>query len=108
MKDRIVFLSPPGAAAYMGSGWWMELIRQLRLLEMKQKHRVDFIDILDCGHQVGRAVTALGAGQTHLVLAATAPQYRAVTLLARSLGAVIYPDRPVARPTFHLGNRRGL
>ncbi len=119
-----VLLSPPGAAAWMGSPWWMALMAALRAgpegtgLEETGAEETDaegsdaaaagpgqvgmrepgpdFIDILDCGAQAGRAVAALSRGLAWIVLDPECPQYTQVTVLAASLNAGVLSCRPEA------------
>ncbi len=60
----VTLLSAPGAGVYAGCGWWRAVVHVAR-----QTHpRRDFMDILDCGDAPGRALEALRAGQTLLIL----------------------------------------
>ncbi|NHN88223.1 hypothetical protein [Acetobacter conturbans] len=98
-----ILLSPPGAACFMGVPWWMEMMRQLRA-GLKEPAR--FTDILDCGSQAGRAVSALSRGQTHIVFDPASPQISAVIALARSTGATVLRERPASCEQALLAERR--
>lgn len=58
-QGRAVFLcSPPGAAAWLGAGWWAALQEKARA----EFPGVDFVLALDCGENAGDALAAIRAG----------------------------------------------
>ncbi|MCE0745122.1 hypothetical protein LWC05_14695 [Acetobacter sicerae] len=99
----IILISPPGAAAFMGAPWWMAMMAQLRSLQEADRASLPFIDVLDCGSQAGRAVSALTRGQKHIVFDPASPQRKAVEMLAASLGATVLFKRPDGIQSFPLG-----
>ncbi|GBR04956.1 hypothetical protein [Acetobacter oeni] len=89
-----VLLSPPDAACFMGSPWWLALMAAVRDEEESVTGAPAFIDILDCGAQAGRAVAALGLGQARIILHPDCPQHRQAGVLAASLNAEMFSHRP--------------
>ncbi|MFT8897800.1 MAG: hypothetical protein ABF968_12700 [Acetobacter sp.] len=99
----VILLSSSGAASFMGVPWWMAMMAQFRDLQEKDPISLPFIDILDCGSQAGRAVSALTQGQKHIVFDPASPQRKAVEMLAASLGATVLFQRPDRIQPFPLG-----
>ncbi|WP_173575789.1 hypothetical protein [Acetobacter fallax] len=105
-----VLLSPPDAASFMGSPWWLAMMDAVRRECLVPGSGAGgnsgpdecglagpaFIDILDCGAQAGRAASALALGQSRIVLHLECPQYRQVADLAASLNAEVIACRPEA------------
>ena len=89
--QNAVVLSPPQAACSMGIPWWMTLMNRLRT---EAPPDLALVDVLDCGNQAGRAISALGSNQKHIVFDPTSPQNQAVVMFARSRGATVLPLRP--------------
>ncbi len=92
---RLILLSAPAAAGFLGPGWWLALIRALRL----HGAALDVGDRLDCGTAAGRAMEALRLGQRGLILSPDCPQFEAVSARASALGARLDGSRP---PTLDL------
>ncbi|MFT8718689.1 hypothetical protein [Acetobacter sp.] len=90
-RRNVVILSPPQAACSMGIPWWMTLMNRLRT---EAPSSIELVDILDCGNQAARAISALGSNQKHIVFDPASPQNQAVIMFARSLGATVLPLRP--------------
>lgn len=85
-------ISGPGAALYLGCGWWRAMVVEAR----SRWPALIGVDILDCADDAARAVEALGIGQQAIVLSAKSPGYRAVLAIAEGTGATVFPDRPKA------------
>ncbi|AQS84831.1 MAG: hypothetical protein ABF876_11915 [Acetobacter aceti] len=102
----VLLISPPGATGSMGAPWWMAMMTKLRTLQGDAHIFRSITDILDCGSQAGRAVSALAQGQKHIVFDPASPQRKAVEMLASSLGAVVLFTRPDTIQPFPLGITR--
>ena len=89
---RLVLLSAPAAACFMGAAWWLALIRACA----PQVAACGASDCLDCGAAAGRAMEALRLGARHLVLSPDCPQFDAVLARAAALGARLDASRPQA------------
>ncbi|GBQ24869.1 hypothetical protein AA0472_1562 [Acetobacter estunensis NRIC 0472] len=85
-----LLLSPPNTPAFMGTPWWLAMMRCLRT------EGVAFADILDCGSSAGHAVAALGHGQKQILFSDRSPQTKAVHLLAASLDAQVHSFLPAS------------
>ncbi|MCH4090313.1 hypothetical protein [Acetobacter sp.] len=92
--SKVILISPPAAAGCMGGPWWMAMMTQCRSFQDQELASPAFVDILDCGSQAGRAVSALTRGQKHIVFDPASPQRKAVEMLAASLGATVLFQRP--------------
>ncbi len=55
---RVTLLSAPGAASYLGGGYWKAMIDQARAGNPK----ADVLAVLDCGEHAGQALAALREG----------------------------------------------
>ena len=97
-------LSGPGAALYAGCLWWIELAKLARL---EFPGRVG-ADILDCADASGRALEAIRAGQTCLILSPAAPGFAAVAAIAGAQGVCLLPERPSALDMAERGAVRRL
>ena len=100
----VTLLSAEGAAAYAGVGWWQALVRAA--CEAFPDTRVS--DILDCGFAPGRALEALRAGHTHLVLRADPRVWADIAGRTASLGGVLLDEAPMALDLAERGARRRL
>jgi hypothetical protein len=89
---RLVLLSAPGAAGFLGPGWWAALIAGLQ----PRMDATGAADLLDCGASAGRAMEALRIGLRGLILSTECPQYAAVLARASALGTTIDRQRPAA------------
>ena len=92
-EGELILLSPPGAGASLGPGWWLALVAAARIGSGR-----DFTDWLDCADASGRALEALRLGQRRLILAAGAPGRASVAARARVLGAVLAEHAPCPAP----------
>jgi hypothetical protein len=99
----VTLLSAPGAALYAGAGWWRAL---MATAEAEAPGR-ELIDILDCADAAGRALEALRAGQSLLVLLAC-PGRTDIATIACSLGAHLLAARPPALDLAEPGAARRL
>jgi hypothetical protein len=84
----VTLLSAPGAALYAGVGWWRAVVAAASAGAPPPPH------ILDCATAAGRALEALRAGQTRLVLRAPAPVFAEVACLAAAQGATLLAAAP--------------
>jgi hypothetical protein len=88
----VTLLSGEGAGAYAGVGWWQALVRAAHQ-DFPQTHMQD---ILDCGFAPGRALEALRAGQTRLVLRADPRVWADIAERTARLGGVLLAEAPPA------------
>jgi hypothetical protein len=89
---RLILLSAPGAAGFLGPGWWAALVANLQ----PRMDAVGACDLLDCGASAGRAMEALRIGLRGLILSPECPQFGAVLARAAPLAARLEPERPDA------------
>jgi hypothetical protein len=89
---RLILLSAPGAAGFLGPGWWAALINSLQ----PRMHAAGVRDLLDCGASAGRAMEALRIGVRGLILSPECPQFEAVLARATPLAARLERERPAA------------
>jgi hypothetical protein len=87
----VLLVSAPGAALYAGAGWWRALIEAAT----RAYPATPCNDLLDCADAPGRAMAALRAGCSALVLDPACPAFTAVQAAAGPLGAVVLGVRPV-------------
>ena len=88
--EPVTLLSAPGAALYMGCGWWSALVEAARTAYPA----VACVDILDCADGSGQAMAALRIGLTRLVLWPEAPGWEAVSTIAISRGGFVLASAP--------------
>lgn len=91
---RFGFLSAPGAAGFMGAGWWLALIAAL-----EDSAGCAFWHALDCGGSAAYALGAVRMGQKHAVLQAPTAQFKAVKAVYMQESGTLLRARP---PSFHL------
>ncbi len=101
---QLVLLSAPGAASFLGAGWWLALMEMLG----SQIAACEAAQCLDCGAAAGRAMEALRLGLRWLILAAECPHYAAVSSRAAALGASLQSARPAALDLAERGAERRL
>lgn len=89
---RLVLLSAPAAAGFLGPGWWAALMVALR----PRMAAAGASDVLDCGSSAGRAMEALRIGLRRLILLPDCAQRAAVLARAAPLGAEVGSMRPEA------------
>lgn len=89
---RVLLLSAPGAAGYLGAAGWRALLQAAA----GATPDAPFEDALCCADAPGLALAALRAGCRGLVLDAACPAFAQVAGAAAELGAVLLPARPVA------------
>lgn len=88
----VILLSAEGAACYAGVGWWQALVGLARA-----EHPNTFMqDILDCGDSPGRALEALRAHQTVIVLRADERIWIDLAARAAGQGATLLRNPPLA------------
>jgi hypothetical protein len=85
----LTLVSPPGAAAYLGIGFFWALVEEVRA-EFPAV-RVDAV--MDCGDDPGWALAALRVGFRSIILGGNRRAHARVALIARAMGA-----RLLARP----------
>jgi hypothetical protein len=100
----VTLLSAEGAGAYAGIGWWQALVRAA----VRDFPHTAMRDILDCGFAPGRALEALRAGQTRLVLRADPRVWADVAERTASLGGVLLAEAPPALDLAEHGAHRRL
>lgn len=103
--EALTLLSPPGAGSFAGAGWWLAL---LRLVRMRLPH-LAFYPFLDCGGDGAAGLEAIQRGVPGLILASAAPGWAECAALSRARGVFLLPAAPPARdPAFlrHAGKRR--
>jgi hypothetical protein len=88
----VTLLSAEGAAAFAGVGWWQALISLARA----EHPSTTMQDILDCGDSPGRAIEALRAHQTVLVLRADHRNWTDIAGRAAGQGAKLLLAPPPA------------
>ncbi|MBS0960841.1 MULTISPECIES: hypothetical protein [Acetobacter] len=88
------FISAPGAAGFMGAGWWQALIRAVQ-----EQSGYACPHILDCGADPGYALFAASQGQKLIVLEAPSPVLESVNEVYERLGGHVFSMRP---PSFDL------
>ncbi len=97
----VTLLSAPGAGLYAGAGWWRALIAAAGAPPGTP-------DILDCADAAGRALEALRAGQTLLILTIAPPLWHDIAERARRQGATVFDRRPAALDLAVRGAQRRL
>lgn len=100
----VTLLSPPGAAAGAGCGWWRALVAQAG----NACPQARFTDLLDCGEASGQALAALRIGQNRLVLAQWASGWDAVAAIAAAQGGRLLAVAPPALDMAHSRTRLQL
>ncbi len=87
-------LSAPGAALYMGCGWWRALVLAARAAHPE----TPCLDVLDCADGTGQTMAALRIGLCRLVLWPEAPGRAAVVAIAEGMGGFVLAEAPYANP----------
>ncbi len=91
---RAVFLcSPPGAAAWLGAGYWKALQDRAEA----EFPDVSFVLALDCADRAGDAMAALRAGVGTVVFAGRAEIAAKLRDMAAQSGAILLADCQIAR-----------
>ncbi len=94
----VTLLSAEGAAVYAGVAWWRALVAAAGMAVPA----ADTQDVLDCGAAPGRALEALRAGQTWLVLRADPRIWADIAERAQDCGATLLevapPSLDLSRP----------
>ena len=87
-RGRAVFLcSPPGAAAWLGAGYWAALQTRARA----EFSDVDFVLALDCGQNAGDAMAAIRAGVAVSLYRGAAPALARLRDMAAQAGVEVLP-----------------
>ena len=95
----VTLLSAPGAASFVGAGWWRALIARARAAHPHTQCQ----DVLDCADAPGHAMAAIRLGQAILVLDPACPAFPRVATLA-----TVLPTRPPALDLAERGAARHL
>ena len=88
----ITLLSGQGAGAYAGVAWWQALMAAAQA----ETPDADLRHVLDCGQAAGRALEALRAGQTLIVLRTNPLVWADLSARAAGLGCMLLPEAPPA------------
>ena len=88
----IVLASAPGAAGYLGAGYWRALEDRLRA----EFPAAGFLGLLDCGESAGDALAALRAGVKAVRLSGPAEAVARVSAIAAEQGALVIPETGLA------------
>ena len=88
----VVLVSPPGAAAYLGVGYFWALAEAARA----EYPDVAFEAVMDCGAAPGYALSALRTGFKAVVLRGDVRARARVAAIARALGAQLLARPPRA------------
>lgn len=89
----LTLLSPPGAAAYGGCGWFAAVARQAAA-DLPADWPLFWV--LDCADQAGDALEALAEGARRVVFLGPAEAARRLEAVAAARGAVVLSGRPDA------------
>jgi hypothetical protein len=100
----VTLISAPGAALYAGCLWWRQMVAHAR----RQYPSTPAIDVLDCADGSGQALAALRIGQQFIVLAADAPGWHEVAVIAAERGGAVWATRPPALDLATRGASRHL
>jgi hypothetical protein len=89
---RVTLLSAPGAAAYLGPGWFAQLLNQL-----SAEQRATLAGAyLDCGPRPGDVLAAFRAGVPGVIFTGRGDVADKLRALAHAHGAAFRTDRPDA------------
>lgn len=91
-KRGVLLLSAPGAAGYLGPGWFLGIVAAAAAAVPGVAHK----PVLDCADAPGQALGALRAGLRDLVLDSRCPAFAQVAAAAAVLGGRLRPVRPAA------------
>ena len=100
----VLLISAPGAALYAGCGWWRGVVTAARAAHPG----TPCVDALDCADAPGRALEALAAGCSTVILSPTAKAFGRVAAIAARQGAEVWPARPAALDLAERGSARRL
>ncbi|MBK1667739.1 hypothetical protein CKO28_06790 [Rhodovibrio sodomensis] len=88
----VTLLSAPGAAAYVGPGWFVQLLNQLSADERAALAGT----YLDCGPRPGDALAAYRAGVSGVIFTGRSDVAEKLRALAQAHGTAFRTDRPDA------------
>jgi fructose/tagatose bisphosphate aldolase len=88
----LTLISAPGAAAYAGPGWFLEIVAQSRAAAPG----LAISGVLDCGDHAGHAMAALRAGAEAIVFTGDDGVAGKLSAIARETSAVVHCARPPA------------
>ncbi len=89
---RVTLLSAPGAAAYLGGGYWKAMIDEARAGNSK----ADALAVLDCGAHAGHALAALREGVEAVRFHGKPEAADRIADIARKSGAALVERTPRA------------
>ena len=95
----LVLISAPGAAAYAGPGWFLEIVGQARAAGPG----LAVSGLLDCADEAGHAMAALRAGAKAIVFTGGDVIAEKLTAIAAATAATVHRARP---PAFDPGDVR--
>ena len=99
----VLLLSAPGAAGFLGPGWFLAILHAARTAAPGVPHKA----VLDCADSPGLALAALRAGVAEVVLDPACPAFDQVAAAAAEVGARVRAVRPAALDLGSLDLRRG-
>lgn len=91
-----LLLSAPGAAGYLGAGWFLAVAQAAAAAHPDVLHKA----VLDCADAPGHALAALRAGLREVVLDPACPAFAQVSAAAVAIGGRVRASRP---PSLDLG-----
>lgn len=89
---ELTLLTAPGAAAYLGAGWFREAVAAALAAHPDTRATM----LLDCGERPGDALAAFRAGVPGVIFTGRADVADKLEHLARAHGAVFRRNRPAA------------
>ncbi len=88
----LTMISAPGAAAYAGPGWFLEIVTQSRAAAPG----LTIAGLLDCADHAGHAMAALRAGAEAIIFTGDDRVAAKLSAIARETSAVVIRARPSA------------
>ena len=88
----LTLISAPGAGAYAGPVWFLEIVAQARA----KAPELAVSGILDCADDSGHALAALRAGVKAIVFTGDAAIVEKLTAIGKATGATVHDTRPPA------------
>jgi len=88
----VTLLSPPGAGAYGGAGWWRNIIEPVR----HHNPTLAFDDILDCGLSLSYTLAVARYGQKYLIARGAPLLFAEVSGQVGAAGGILWSHPPPA------------
>jgi len=99
----VTLLSAPGASAYAGPGWFVQLLNQL-----SDDERAAIAGAyLDCGPRPGDVLAAFRAGVPEVIFTGRGDVAGKLAALAQAHGVAFRPDRPDALDLLEVSDPKG-